>query len=143
MSPTPSTRYNTIMRSHHSDLSNLKDRIAKITEFLTQPLPQSILATHPNDLPPDFTIGDSVPKYWDAWWNWATEESHSEVNWLQLIKYHNAGRNGAPTNGVENRSHIPSNLVDLIDTIRALQLDRECQKSNSTLGLHSFTFLSF
>lgn len=124
-----------IMSDSTGDLSILKVRIAAIIDFLTQPLPKSILATHPNDLLPDFTIGDRAPECWDEWWCWATDETRGDEKWLQLVRYHNEGKNGVhATHDGRDWSGIPRDLVRLIDAIKTLQLDRACQTSDANFS---------
>lgn len=117
---------------------NLKVRVAAIVDFLTQPLPKSILATHPNDLLPDFTIGDTAPECWNEWWHWATDEQRGDAKWLQLVRYHNEGENGVYDG--RDCSGIPRDLVRLVDCIKALRLNRTCQTSNTNFskGFHLY-----
>lgn len=133
--------YNTglTMRGSTSlDMSSLKVRVTAIIDFLTQPLPKSILTTHPNDLHLDFTIGDRTPEYWDEWWNWA-DEKRGGGKWLQLVGYQNEGKFGVftpahPMHDGENCSGIPPTLVRLIDNIKTLQLDRACQTFDANIS---------
>jgi hypothetical protein len=56
-----------------SGFHSMEDYIPKLTAFLTSPLPNSLLAGHPNEAAmKDFWI----PPEWQDWWDWAGHESN-------------------------------------------------------------------
>lgn len=102
--------------------------------FLSSPLAQTLLLSHPNQLfqdNPPFT----APQEWASWWEWAGQlclstnirtdvesEEQSHNKWLLLLRYY-LEPNARPLAGAF--SSIPSDLKSLVDNARHLQIARE------------------
>ncbi|KAL6300093.1 methyltransferase domain-containing protein [Sparassis latifolia] len=101
-----------------------------ISSFLHQPLTESLLSVHPNQLcSPSFDI----PSLWISWWDWAGETQvennllpeHASAptvpKSLVLLRYYLCGSDP----NIAGNSCIPYDLRILVDEARRLQISRQ------------------
>lgn len=113
--------------------------LKSISQFLTSPICQTLIQTHPNRVAcPDFI----VPPEWRSWWDWAgtlpdidvASQQRGEPKWIAILQYYMGLNNvavgvdherNALGGGVDGISSIPQDLKALLDMARRLQLSRQ------------------
>ena len=111
------------MSSRYHNISNIKNHLSAITQFLGSPLVSSLFALHPNDLG---RASFKPPEEWQEWWSWAGAhiEEGCEDPWVLLLRYYDACRLQDDLS-INTFPSIPPSLCSLISDAASLALPRQ------------------